>query len=76
MQGLCQWSSKRVPVLVIEKCTTRGIPGLAVAFLEAFHSVAVSFDVYDPAVMKQAVEHGGGDHGIPEHLLPFREALV
>ena len=38
--------------------------------------VAVALDVDDPAVVKKPVEDGGGDHGIPEELLPVGEALV
>ena len=44
--------------------------------LEAFHSIAVAFDVDDPAVVQESVEHGGRDSGIAEHFLPFRKALV
>jgi len=39
-------------------------------------SVAVALDVDDLAVVQQPVEDGGGDHGIPEELLPVGEAFV
>jgi len=38
--------------------------------------VAVAFDVDHPAVVEQTIEDGGGDHRIPEDLLPVAEALV
>jgi len=38
--------------------------------------VAVALDVDDFAVVQQPVEDGGGDHGIPEELLPVGEAFI
>ena len=38
--------------------------------------VAVALDVDDLAVVQQAVEDRGGDHGIPEEFLPVGEAFV
>ena len=39
-----------------------------VLLFEAFHSIAVAFDVYDSAVMQQAVDHGGSREPIGSGL--------
>ena len=36
--------------------------------------VAVSLDIDDPAVMKQAVQYGRGNNGIVEEFLPVGKA--
>ena len=41
-----------------------------------FESVAVSFEVDDLCVVDEAVDHGGGDHVVAEHLAPAPEGLL
>jgi hypothetical protein len=40
------------------------------------HAVAGSLDLDDNGMMEQAVEQGGCNDGIAEHLAPFGEAAV
>ena len=41
-----------------------------------FQSVAVSFNVNDPAMMEEPIQDGGGDDGIAEEFLPIGKAFV
>ena len=39
-------------------------------------AVALALDGDDVAVVQQAVQDGGGQHGVPEHLAPIAHGLV
>ncbi len=54
------------------RCVVCGHPP-EVAVLEP---VAVAFEVDDLGVVDEAIDHGGGDGGVPEHLAPTAERLV
>lgn len=40
------------------------------------HAVALPVDLEDDASVEEAVEHGGGDHGVVEDLAPAGDAAV
>jgi hypothetical protein len=44
--------------------------------LSRLGGIAVALDVDELAVVQQPVVDGGGDHGIPEELLPVGEAFI
>ena len=44
--------------------------------LVALKAITVSLDIDDLAMMKEAIQDGRSDDGIPEKLLPVPEALV
>src|SRR5262249_54714579 len=40
------------------------------------HAIAVAIDLQDSAPVEEAIEHGGGDHGVVEELPPAGDAAV
>jgi hypothetical protein len=53
-------------------CGGRGVA----AEVSVFEAVAVAFEGDDFGVVDEAVDHGGGDHVVTEHLAPPAERLV